>query len=107
MTCSVLAFQFEKAECLPGLGYRGSRPDRDFLVKARGLRPPVAPCRPSRLHDPAEIASLRSAVAAVRQREVVRRAHFIETRGGAGEFERLRSVGAGIEGLRFAGSRDD
>ena len=53
--------------------------------------------RRSRLGDAAEIAGLRAAVAPVRQREVVRRAHFVQARGGAGELERLRAVGAGIK----------
>ena len=53
-----------------------------------------APEPRSRLHDPAKIASLRPALAPVRQREIVGRAHFVETRGGALEFELLRALRA-------------
>ncbi len=56
--------------------------------------------RHSCLHNAAEIARLRP-FAAMGQGEIIGRVHLDEARGGAGEFERLRSVRPGEQRLRL------
>jgi hypothetical protein len=78
------------------IGLRTIRiPRRTHIAKTqRGAGAAAHPClvfQASRLRNAAEIAGLRSAFAPVWQREVLGRAHFMQTRGGAREFERLRA----------------
>ena len=68
--------------CLPYPTFPQKARNLDISVFMGAEGGSSAPAR-LRLHDAAEIARLRSAFAALRQGEVVGRAHFVETRSGA------------------------